>query len=105
MDVYVQPSANEGLSLSILEAMVAGKAVIATDVGGAQEVLTHQQTGILTPPGSSSAIAAAIINLLDHPEKRTVLAQAARDHVIEEFDMQRMLDGYCRVYDALVRQP
>jgi glycosyltransferase involved in cell wall biosynthesis len=102
MDIYVQPSINEGLSLSILEAMAAGKAVIATDVGGAQEVLTHQKTGILIPPGSSPAIGAALIDLLDHPDKHTALARAARDHVVHEFGVNRMVEGYRRVYETLV---
>jgi glycosyltransferase involved in cell wall biosynthesis len=102
LDVYVQPSINEGLSLSILEAMAAGKAVIATDVGGAQEVLAHQKTGILIPPESSPAIEAALIYLLNHPEKHAALAQAARDHVVQEFSVQRMVEGYRRVYETLV---
>jgi glycosyltransferase involved in cell wall biosynthesis len=104
MDIYVQPSVNEGLSLSILEAMAAGKAVIATDVGGTGEVLTHQKTGILIPAGSSSAIAAAIADLLSHAEGRAALAQAARDHVVQEFDVQRMVEGYRRVYESLASQ-
>lgn len=104
MDLYVQTSINEGLSLSILEAMAAGKAVIATDVGGAQEVLTHQKTGILIPPGSSSAIGSAVVNLLNNPQKRATLAQAAQDHVVREFGVQRMVEGYRRVYESLASQ-
>lgn len=102
MDIYVQPSANEGLSHSILEAMAAGKAVIVTDVGGAREVVTDGKTGILIPPGSASAIGSAIVNLLDHPEKRTALAQAGRRRVNQEFNVQRMADGYQEVYQSLV---
>ncbi|MCG2766801.1 MAG: glycosyltransferase, partial [Anaerolineae bacterium] len=101
MDLYVQPSSNEGLSLSILEAMAAGKPVIATDVGGASEVVTDGRTGILIPAGSSSAIGAAIADLLDHPEKRSTLAQAARSHVIQEFGVQRMTDAYRHLYETL----
>jgi glycosyltransferase involved in cell wall biosynthesis len=104
MDVYVQPSANEGLSLSILEAMAAGKAVIATDVGGAQDLLTDQVTCILIPHGSPSAIGDAILDLLSHPEKRAAVAQAGREYVIQEFDTQRMVEGYRRVYENLASQ-
>jgi len=103
LDIYVQTSVNEGLSLSILEAMAAGKPVIATNVGGAQEVLTHQETGILIPPESASAIKAAITDLLDHPDKRAALAQAAKDHVVHEFGVQRMVDGYQRIYKDLAK--
>jgi glycosyltransferase involved in cell wall biosynthesis len=101
LDIYVLPSENEGLSLSILEAMAAGKAVIATEAGAAQEVLTDQKTGILVPRGSPSAIGDAILDLLNHPDKCTTLAQAARDHVRQLFDVQRMVDGYKRVYEEL----
>lgn len=101
-DIYVQPSDNEGLSLSILEAMAAGKPVIATDVGGVREVLTHEETGILIPPGSASAIGSAIIDLLDHPEKRTALGQAARDQVVQDFGVHKMVEGYGHVYESLV---
>lgn len=104
MDVYVQPSVNEGLSLSILEAMAAGKAVIATDVGGTQEVLAHQETGILVPYRSPSAIGAAIVDLFDHPEKRAALAQAAQDHVVQAFGVERMVEGYRHVYETLLAQ-
>ncbi|MGD9048585.1 MAG: glycosyltransferase family 4 protein [Anaerolineae bacterium] len=104
MDLYIQPSANEGLPLSLLEAMAAGKAVIATDVGGAQEALTHQETGILIPPESSQAIGTAIMDLLNHPEKRMALADAARDHVVQEFGVQRMVEGYLSVYESLASQ-
>ena len=102
VDIYVQPSVNEGLSLSILEAMAAGKAVIATDVGGAQEVLTDRETGLLIPPGSSSAIATAILDLLDRPKQQTQLAQSARDPVVHEFGVRRMVEGYRNVYEDLL---
>jgi glycosyltransferase involved in cell wall biosynthesis len=101
MDIYVQPSANEGLSHSILESMAAGKPVIVTDVGGAQEVVTNGRTGILIPQGSASAIGSAIIDLLDHPEKRTALGQAARSRVVDEFSVQRLVDAYQDLYQAL----
>lgn len=104
MDVYVQPSANEGLSKAMLEAMAAGKPVISTDVGGAPEVVTDGKTGILIPPGSSSAIWTAIVDLLDHPEKRSTLAQAARSHVVREFDVQQTTDAYRHLYEALALQ-
>jgi len=101
MDIYVQPSVNEGLSFSILEAMAAGKPVIVTDVGGAQEVVKDRRTGILIPPGSASAIGTAIVDLLDRPEGRSTLAQAGRSHVVQGFGVQRMVDAYQDLYQAL----
>lgn len=102
MDIYILPSSNEGFAASMLEAMAAGKAVIVTDVGGAQDVVADGKTGILIPPGSASTIGAAIIDLLDHPRKRTALAQAGRRRVIQEFGVQRMVDAYQDLYQAMV---
>ena len=101
MDIYVQPSANEGLSRSMLEAMSSGKPVIVTDVGGAKEVVSNGRTGILIAPGSASAIATAIVGLLDHPDKRSAFAQAGQSRVFEEFGVQRMVDAYQDLYKAL----
>lgn len=105
MDVYVQPSANEGLSLSLLEAMAACKPVIATNVGGAAEVVIDGETGVLIRPGSSSRIGTAIGALLDDPERRSTLAQAARSHVVREFGMQQTTDAYRNLYEVLTLYP
>lgn len=105
MDVYVQPSANEGLSKSMLEAMAAGKPVIATDVGGAPEVVMDGKTGVLIPPGSCSALRTAIADLLDDPERQSTLAQAARSYVVREFDVQQTTDAYRHLYEVLALQP
>lgn len=102
MDVYIQPSANEGLSLSILEAMAAEKPVIVTDVGGAREIVTDRRTGILIPPESSHAIGTAIADLLDDPDRQSTIARAARSHVIQEFGIQQMMESYRQLYEMLV---
>jgi len=104
MDVYVQPSANEGFSLGLLEAMAAGKPVVATDVGGAQEVVIDGRTGVLIPPASSSAIGTAVAGLLDDPERQSTLGQAARRHVVRDFGLQQSMDAYRHLYEALALQ-
>lgn len=105
MDVYVQPSVNEGLSLSLLEAMAAGKPVIATDVGGASEVVVNGKTGVLIPWGSSAALPTAISDLLDNPNRQSTLAQAARRHVVREFGVQQTTDAYRNLYEVLTLYP
>lgn len=102
MDVYVQPSANEGLPLSILEAMAASKPIIATNVGGVPEALEDGRTGILIPPGSPAVIATSICELLDRPDKRAVLGLAARDHAVKHFGVKRMIEEYRQLYESLV---
>lgn len=101
IDVYVQPSTNEGLSLSILEAMAAEKVVVATNVGGAAELIADGETGLLVPPGSSARIAAAVFRLLEDTETTAMMSRAARAHVESEFGLGRMVDQYGVVYASL----
>ena len=101
IDVYVQSSVNEGLSLSILEAMAAGKPVVATSVGGASEVIADGETGILVPPGSAAAMAAAVLGLLHDAERRAAISTAARAHVASEFGLGRMVDQYGALYASV----
>jgi glycosyltransferase involved in cell wall biosynthesis len=98
LDIYVLPSINEGLSLSILEAMAAEKPVVATRVGSAIEVIKHGKTGILINPGSKEEIINAILDLLENVEYRDNLAKQARQFVTSDYDIQTMVDGYCDIY-------
>jgi len=102
LDIYVVPSVNEGLSLSILEAMAAGKPIIATDVGGNSEMIIDDVTGILINPGSYKMLATAITVLLNQPDKRARLSQAGHNLVTENFNVQRMTDAYCELYMDLI---
>lgn len=101
VDIYIQSSSNEGLSLSILEAMAAGKPVVATDVGGGNEVIEHEKTGLLIKPGSPLAITDAVIELMEHPDKQKRLGEAARSQVVENFNIQTMVDAYRLIYQRI----
>jgi glycosyltransferase involved in cell wall biosynthesis len=102
MDIYIQPSNNEGLSLSLLEGMAAGKPVIATDVGGTSEVIVDGKTGLLIPANSTKAISSAILKLLRNPDLCNYLSREARECVINEFDMQKMMKSYAFLYKELL---
>ncbi len=65
MDLFVLPSLNEGMGRALVEAMAAGLPVIASRVGGIPAVISHEQTGLLVPPGNADALADAIRRLLD----------------------------------------
>jgi glycosyltransferase involved in cell wall biosynthesis len=104
MDVYVQPSHNEGLSLSILEAMAAGKPVIATDVGGIREVLTPDQNGLLIVPHSPEALFKSMTTMAAQPDLRTLFGEAAREHVFTEFSLQKMVDAYGKIYQSQIKE-
>ncbi len=100
MDVYVQPSVNEGLPLSILEAMAAGKPIVATRVGGIVEQIGHEVTGLLVPLDSREALAQAILRLLEDKHLAERVGRQARSRVVECFSLQRMV----KAYDALYRR-
>lgn len=101
IDIYVQPSLNEGLSLSILEAMAAEKPVIATNVGSAEELIEDGKTGILVNPGSEKEITSAILNLITDSNSRNRLAKKGREFIFEKYNIQKMVDGYCDLYQKL----
>lgn len=103
LDIYVQPSANEGLSLSLLEAMAAGVPVVTTRVGSAEEVICSEHMGILIPPNSAREIENALGFLLEHPQERAALASCARQRACEAYSVQRMADSYGQLYCQLLR--
>lgn len=103
LDIYVQPSVNEGLSLSILEAMAAEKPVIATKVGSAEEIIQDGVTGLLVQPGSIEEIEKAVFSLMLDRGLRDHLAENGRRHVLNEYNIQKMVDNYCSLYIKLDR--
>ena len=78
VDVLVQPSQAEGLSLVILEAMACGVCVVASDIPGNRDAVSHGITGVLFPRGDASALAKALIALAKDPARRRRLAEAGR---------------------------
>jgi glycosyltransferase involved in cell wall biosynthesis len=98
VDIYIQPSVNEGLSLSIIEAMAAGVPVIATRVGAAEEIIQDGKGGLLIEAGSASAIRQALLCLLQEPKERILLANAARQIVSDRFSLHSMTDSYRDLY-------
>lgn len=74
--LFVLPSSVEPLGISVLEAMAAGVPVIATAVGGVPEIVEHERTGLLVPPGNASALASAIERVLLDPALQASMAAA-----------------------------
>jgi len=102
MDVAVLPSLEEGFPNAVLEAMAAGKAVVATWVGGIPEAVIHGKTGLLVPPKDSQALAAAIIELLSDPPRSEEMGKAGRERVRKEFGLDRMVRDMEGLYEELV---
>lgn len=93
-DIFVGPSRYESFGLVFLEALVFGKPVIAGDAGGAPEVVTHGQTGLLVPPGDSDALIGALDTLLSDPARRTAMGEAARLDYLRRFTDTVMVDDF-----------
>lgn len=99
-DLFVMPSLWEGLPLALLEAMLAGKPIIASATSGIPEAIETGREGLLTPPGDSAALAGALSRLLRDPAERRRLGDAARARGQREFTVGVMTDAY----EPLLRQ-
>jgi len=103
-DIFVMPSLWEGLPMALLEAMVAGKAIVASETAGIPEAIVNGREGILVPPGNIDALAEGLRTLLTDPGRRRELAAAARARAHREFTVQVMADSYLAMYRSLERR-
>jgi glycosyltransferase involved in cell wall biosynthesis len=102
-DLFVLPSLFEGLPLSILEAMAAGKPVIATAVPGTREVVREGETGLLFPPGDAPALARAITTVLTDRGLASRLGRAGQARARQEFSAEMMARQVEAVYSEVLR--
>jgi glycosyltransferase involved in cell wall biosynthesis len=100
----VLASWSEGIPNVILEAMAAGKAVVATAVGGTPEVVADPERGRLVPPGDPTQLAQAMLDLLRDPARCSAMGEAGRAYVRRDHDVDRVVDQYEAVYRAAVEQ-
>lgn len=100
VDVAVLTSRFEGLPNVVIEAMAAGAAVVAADVGGCAELITDGREGTLIGAGSPEAFAAAISALLADEARRAAVVAAARERVEREFSLEAMVRATCAVYSG-----
>lgn len=98
MDIFVMPSILEGMSNAILEAMATGLPVIAADSGGNRELVDEGGTGYLFPVGDDQRLGELLLDLLGSEEKRRAMGRAARQRVMEQFTVQRMVAEMERAY-------
>ncbi len=99
LDVFVLPSLSEGLSMAILEAMVAGKPVVATRVGGNPELVVDGETGFLVPPRDSQALAESMVVLLTNKKLAAQLAENGKRRAEGQFSLGNMVRAYQTLYD------
>lgn len=103
LDVCVLPSVRpEPFGRVLLEAMAAGKPVVATDAGGPREICIHGETGWLVPSGDASALAAAVTDLVADPARARAFGLAGRRRVEAEFDVRQTVRQVAALYDTLL---
>lgn len=97
-DIFVMPSRQEGLGLSVMEAQAHGLAVIAADVGGLPTLVHDGKTGLLFPRENVEALAKAIIRLIQDTTKRAELGKTAQIFIRTHFPFHHMIDQTIDVY-------
>jgi glycosyltransferase involved in cell wall biosynthesis len=103
-DVFVLPSVldqrqdTEGLGVVLLEAMNYGVPVVASNIGGITDIVEHERTGLLVPPGDERALANALTSLLENTELSRSLGQRGAQRLRETFSWDRIVDRWESVY-------
>jgi glycosyltransferase involved in cell wall biosynthesis len=101
-DVLVLPSANEGTPVSVIEALAAGRPVVATRVGGVPDVVEEGVDGFLVDVGDVVAIGARLSELASDVDLRRAMADAGRSRMRERYAVERLVDDVDRLYRALL---
>jgi glycosyltransferase involved in cell wall biosynthesis len=103
LDMLVLPSLVESLPMCLLEAMAAGKPVVATSVGGIPRLVTTEETGLLVEPNDVSGLVAAIVRLLENRELAERLGQNGHVRCAQNFSAESMARSYIRQYEIVAR--
>lgn len=101
-DIVALPSLREGLSMALLEAMAAGKPVVATSIGSIKEATRHGESALLVPARNPAALAAALAELTAHPDRAARLGRRGREIYEQEYNVARMTSQYLHLYQELL---
>ncbi len=104
VDALMLTSVSEGIPLTIIEAMAAGRPVVCTDVGGLSEVVTAGETGFLAPAGDETALADRLIRLISNHELCQQIGTAGRAVAFDKFSETRMAEAYANLYDECLNR-
>jgi glycosyltransferase involved in cell wall biosynthesis len=102
LDVVVFPSRWEGLPLTLLEAMAASRAVVASELPGHAEVIRSGENGVLIPAGDAAALAREMSRLIAEPQRRMAMGVEARAHVERHHTVERMVERTAELYRSLL---
>jgi glycosyltransferase involved in cell wall biosynthesis len=101
-DAVVLTSASEGTPVTIIEALAAGRAVVATAVGGVRDVVDDGETGYLVPPGDTEALAERLGRLARDPAQREAMGREGRERVLRRYAVERLVGDVDDLYQELL---
>ncbi len=101
IDIFVLPSYNEGMPMTVLEAMAAGKPVIATRAGSIPDIVRHGETGLLYTPGDRASLAGSLSRLAGEPELARRMGARGQEVVAREHSAAAMAQRYLSAYEEL----
>jgi len=104
MDVFILPSLSEGLGLSIIEALAAGKLILTTKVGGLRELIQHQETGLLVEPGDANDLYQKIKWIIENKEKALEIKERSGRWIRDRqdiFEIKNVSQKYARLFRKL----
>ena len=102
-DLFVLPSLNEGMGRVLVEAMAAGRAIVASNTGGIPHLVRNGENGILVPPGDSGALAEGILHLIRHPRQAQRMGQTGQ-RFSYGFSVESMVQKIEKVYDDILQR-
>jgi glycosyltransferase involved in cell wall biosynthesis len=100
-DIFILPSRREGMSNALMEAMMYGMPVIATDISGNQDLIDDEKGGYLVAPNDADSLLQKIISLLRNPEELTRMGEYNRKKIKELCDMKIIADLYIDCYKQI----
>lgn len=103
-DLVAMPSRREGLGVAALEAMAAGRPLVASAVGGLGEAVQDGASGLVVPPGDVGALTAALGRLLGEPALRATLAEGGPRRIAEGFLASQMVAAYLELYGEVLEE-
>jgi glycosyltransferase involved in cell wall biosynthesis len=105
IDVLLLPSANEGTPVSVIEALAAGRPVVATRVGGVPDIVRDGVDGYLVAPGDPSELAERLVRLARDPDRRARMGADGRARVLQRYTVARLVDDVDLLYRSLLAGP
>jgi glycosyltransferase involved in cell wall biosynthesis len=102
--LFVLPSLEEGLGVVLIEAIASGTPCVASRVGGIPDIITPE-VGTLVPPGETDRLAAAILEILNNPDRWKTLSAASKQRALHEFSREAFSEKFTKIYSQVLDKP